>query len=286
MKQPNLAGNIAELRKQKSLTQEQLAESLNISPQAVSKWETGASQPDTQMLPLIASQLGVSIDYLFFGQTNHYDDLYPQVFRKVAAQTQMCEASYREALALFASAHHGISRGNLLHPVPYELDVDGASAMLLNNSAFLYDSPAHISSEGGVSLLSGMGYGAIVTRAFFETVGPDTAAFAAKLLPALADERALRVLMAICSMSDISFHELAEKLALPEDALRETLDRLLSAGVVVEKASKHAVLGTTYDIHLMYHSCLCILLATLEMQRLSLGGVACCMGPGDYPISL
>lgn len=286
MTKTDLARNIAELRKQRGLTQEQLAETLNISPQAVSKWETAASLPDTQTLPLIAEQLGVSIDYLFYGQANHYDDLYPQIFRKVAGLPQMCEASYREALAIFASAHHGISRGNLLHPVPYELDVDGASDLLLDRDSFLYDDPAHISDAGGVSLLSGRGFGAIVTRQFFEHVGPQTAAFGAKLLAALSDETALRILMAICSMSDISFHELAEKLALPEEKLREGLSRLISAGIVEEKVSKHAVLGTTYDIHMMYHSCLCILLATLEMQRLSLGGVACCMGPGDYPISL
>ena len=39
----NLGNKIRELRRAKNLTQEQLAESLNISPQAVSKWEMGVS---------------------------------------------------------------------------------------------------------------------------------------------------------------------------------------------------------------------------------------------------
>jgi hypothetical protein len=42
--------------------------------------------------------------------------------------------------------------------------------------------------------------------------------------------------------------------------------------------------GFTYEINGMYHTCLCILFATLEMQRYSLEGISCCMGFGDYPI--
>ena len=43
MKEINLAKNIADLRKKKGVTQEELAHALNISPQAVSKWETNIS---------------------------------------------------------------------------------------------------------------------------------------------------------------------------------------------------------------------------------------------------
>lgn len=53
---------IALLRKEKRLSQEQLAEELNVSPQAVSKWETGKSIPETASLPLLARVLGQSID--------------------------------------------------------------------------------------------------------------------------------------------------------------------------------------------------------------------------------
>ncbi len=113
MKEINISKNIAELRKQKSITQEQLAEALNISPQAVSKWETNTSQPDTQMLPLIAEYFEVSIDYLFYGEEYAYNDIYNKVFDKVENHAQMSMASYKDALKIFASAHHGISRGNI-----------------------------------------------------------------------------------------------------------------------------------------------------------------------------
>lgn len=61
----NFGVKIRELRKKKGLTQEQLAGALNISPQAVSKWENNDSYPDTEMLPVLAGFFGVSLDILF-----------------------------------------------------------------------------------------------------------------------------------------------------------------------------------------------------------------------------
>lgn len=61
----NLGNKIRELRRAGDLTQEQLAAALNISPQAVSKWEMGASYPDMTMIPIIASFFKVSLDELF-----------------------------------------------------------------------------------------------------------------------------------------------------------------------------------------------------------------------------
>ena len=55
---------IAALRKQQSLKQEDLARMLNISPQAVSKWENDVSCPDISILPHLAKILSVSIDEL------------------------------------------------------------------------------------------------------------------------------------------------------------------------------------------------------------------------------
>lgn len=60
-----LGENIARLRKEKGLTQEELAKELNISYQAVSKWENGISSPDISNIKLIAQLFGVSIDALF-----------------------------------------------------------------------------------------------------------------------------------------------------------------------------------------------------------------------------
>ena len=61
----NLGNKIRELRRRSNLTQEQLAASLNISAQAVSKWEMGASYPDMTMIPTIAAFFEVTLDELF-----------------------------------------------------------------------------------------------------------------------------------------------------------------------------------------------------------------------------
>ena len=57
--------NIKTFRQEKHIKQETLADSLGVSAQAVSKWETGASDPDIALLPKLAVYFGVSIDELF-----------------------------------------------------------------------------------------------------------------------------------------------------------------------------------------------------------------------------
>ena len=60
-----LADNIINMRKQANFTQEDLATRLNISYQAVSKWETKQSSPDIALLPLLAEIFSVTVDELF-----------------------------------------------------------------------------------------------------------------------------------------------------------------------------------------------------------------------------
>lgn len=57
--------NIRALRLQKGLTQEQVAQQLGVTYQAVSKWENGTNTPDIGLLPEIAKLFGVMIDALF-----------------------------------------------------------------------------------------------------------------------------------------------------------------------------------------------------------------------------
>ena len=78
--------NIKRLRKERNFTQEGLAEQLNISPQAVSKWENGFTSPDiSQLLPLV-SVFGVSADVLL-GIDNRDEDA--EVERTIAQTDDM-----------------------------------------------------------------------------------------------------------------------------------------------------------------------------------------------------
>lgn len=61
--------NFKQLRKKADLTQEQVAEIFNISPQSVSRWETGANYPDIEILPHIAGFFKVTVDELLGTET-------------------------------------------------------------------------------------------------------------------------------------------------------------------------------------------------------------------------
>ena len=60
----NFAENLKQLRKEKQLSQEELAEILDVSRQAVSKWEQGIGYPEVEKLLLLSNKLRVSLDSL------------------------------------------------------------------------------------------------------------------------------------------------------------------------------------------------------------------------------
>lgn len=68
MNQENIGKFIAKLRKEKKLTQEQLAERLGVHNRSVSRWENGNSMPDYAVLPMLANELGVSVAELVEGK--------------------------------------------------------------------------------------------------------------------------------------------------------------------------------------------------------------------------
>ena len=65
----NFAEKLKLIRKERNITQEQLAELLSVSRQAVSKWESGAGYPETEKLLIISKELNVSLDYLLLDET-------------------------------------------------------------------------------------------------------------------------------------------------------------------------------------------------------------------------
>lgn len=91
MGNPDIAQNIRRLRRERNISQAALADALDISIQAVSKWECGNSSPDIALLPLIADFFGITIDELFRGRKSASSSLRGQdlpddgVFRVVQA---------------------------------------------------------------------------------------------------------------------------------------------------------------------------------------------------------
>lgn len=82
MMNQSLGGRIAELRRKKNMTQEELAAELGVTPQAVSKWENDLSCPDITLLPQLARLFGVTIDELLGNQNQPETTLLPEEQRK------------------------------------------------------------------------------------------------------------------------------------------------------------------------------------------------------------
>ena len=70
-----LGEKLRRLRIARQLSQEQLADKLQVSRQAISKWELGGSMPDTENLILLSKFYGVSIDYLLLNELNISSEL-------------------------------------------------------------------------------------------------------------------------------------------------------------------------------------------------------------------
>lgn len=90
-----LGRRIARLRLAKTATQERLAKELNVSPQAVSKWENDINYPDISLLPDLARFLGVSVDELLSGASASAQE-------SVAAQESADEKSTAEVVSVAA----------------------------------------------------------------------------------------------------------------------------------------------------------------------------------------
>jgi len=87
--------NIADLRKNSGMTQEQLADTLGVSSQTVSKWENEVTMPDIMLLPVIAGCFDITVDELYYGkkptqkrQAIDYDDIPEMLYETVIDLTQ------------------------------------------------------------------------------------------------------------------------------------------------------------------------------------------------------
>lgn len=90
-----LGRRIARLRLTKTATQERLAKELNVSPQAVSKWENDINYPDILLLPDLARFLGVSVDELLSGASASAQEI-------AAAQESAAEKSAAAVVSVAA----------------------------------------------------------------------------------------------------------------------------------------------------------------------------------------
>ena len=123
----NIGNKIRLLRKQRGITQEQLAEALGISFQAVSKWENNIALPDITLAPALASYFGVTMDELFEYRLRETEEKIEQICdRAYRFRRDNDPAGSRAVLeeGLKAYPDNDILLNNLLYVLDYENDPD------------------------------------------------------------------------------------------------------------------------------------------------------------------
>ena len=105
---------IKELRKAQDVTQEKLADYLNISYQAVSKWENGLALPDVSLIPALSNFFGVTSDYLLDISLDNKSEIIENVLKEARSYTHTGEitksiAIIEEALQTYPNEHKLLS---------------------------------------------------------------------------------------------------------------------------------------------------------------------------------
>lgn len=100
MNQVKIGKFIAECRKEKSLTQVQVAEALGITDRAVSKWETGRALPDSALMLPLCELLGITVNDLLMGERIVMENYEKEMEKKLLELVKEKEESDRQLLVL------------------------------------------------------------------------------------------------------------------------------------------------------------------------------------------
>ena len=100
MDQIKIGKFIAECRKKNNLTQAQLAERLNITERAISKWENGKSMPDTSIMIELCSELNINVNDLLCGEKISKDAYNKQLEQNIIDMIKQKEASDKRLLTM------------------------------------------------------------------------------------------------------------------------------------------------------------------------------------------
>ena len=100
MDQIKIGKFIAECRKKNNLTQMQLAEKLNITDRAISKWENGKSMPDSSIMLDLCSELKISVNELLSGEVIEMDNYNEKLEQNLLDMVKQKEESDKKMLGL------------------------------------------------------------------------------------------------------------------------------------------------------------------------------------------
>ena len=109
MEKKTIGSFIAALRKANGLTQKELAEKLNVSDKAVSRWERDECYPDLTMIPALAEIFGVSCDELLNGGRINSEERQPRQEQKTAKQIDFLINRVRASFAVHSAGIYALS---------------------------------------------------------------------------------------------------------------------------------------------------------------------------------
>ncbi|MBQ8210561.1 MAG: helix-turn-helix transcriptional regulator [Clostridia bacterium] len=123
----NIGNKIRELRKQRGITQEQLAENVGVSFQAVSKWENNIALPDITLAPVLASYFCISMDELFDFSLKEIEYEVEKIVQKAYEfrESNPCESKRILDEGLKKYPENDILLNNLLYVMNYTQKPDG-----------------------------------------------------------------------------------------------------------------------------------------------------------------
>ena len=105
MNQEKIGKFIAECRKEKNLTQSELAEKLNISNKAISKWETGKGMPDSSIMLELCKCLDINVNELLSGEhlvENEYKEKVDENIVNIAKDSEKSKKQKNKVIIIFS----------------------------------------------------------------------------------------------------------------------------------------------------------------------------------------
>lgn len=214
---------IADLRKEKGITQEVLAGSVGVSTQAVSKWETGVAAPDVALLPVIADYFGTSIDALF-GRKRGKPDEASALAKEIARAS-----SKGETIDFFLDRCWDLHL-DYFDPTGEQTEAQRSRAKQEHSSRITLDA-------GFANIRTGLGFVLMPDPPGGWKSVLDESEAISELLAAVAAPGFLRTLAFLMQKDQYSFTvpALARACTLDEKQCNQTIDTLTRYGLVNEK---------------------------------------------------
>lgn len=231
----NIGEQILFLRKNKGITQEQLATKLGVSNQAVSKWESGQCYPDIQLLPEISEYFNVSIDELMgVPDKNNDDDILITIKNNI--QNSYPGTEMAQIMKIVKALHAIVlvmesKKENSGYP---EFELDSTIDHAIQNEWGL-------SSITLPQIVATMRRGSVFFSDDHNIYDENSIKKISKLLKSLSDKLALSVLFAIYEITSVdenlyaSVDELRDMTDLTEDMIRSILDGDLAQYCIKKK---------------------------------------------------